>query len=258
MTCWNFGNMPSLATEVAGEFSWSPQPPVVEGTRAIAARNFGEAVADEVLAAWEIMAHAHDDFPGSIPVMYHGPISRGPNFLFLFDAINKKFPNSWLLDKDIRGDLLDWATPFGPEKVLECYRSEVSKGAPAVEMLERAVEKLSGEDRRRLEREAGVMKFHLIQTHSAANVVDFILRRNEFHASEDAVEKAALLERLEAICRDEMENAAAAIPLLQADPRLGWHGEAYGYMITPQQVDEKLAGLREIVEQRIPAERAKL
>jgi hypothetical protein len=258
MTCWNFGNMPSLATEVAGEFTWWPQPSVREGVRAVAARHFGENVADDVVAAWEIMAQAHDDFPGSIPVMYHGPISRGPNFLFLFDPIHKKFPNSWLLDKDIRGDLLDWARPFGPEKVLECYRSEVSKGLPAVEVLDRALEKTSGEDRRRLEREAGVLKFHLIQTRSAANVVDFILRRDEFHASQDAAQKAALLDRLEAICRDELENAAAAIPLLKADPRLGWHGEAYGYMITPQQVEEKLAGLREILEQRIPAERAKL
>ncbi len=255
MTCWNFGNMPCLATEVAGEFTWSPQPEIEEGMRAVAARNFGEAVADEVLEAWKVMARAHDDFPGSIPVMYNGPLSRGPAFLFIFDQIDKAFPHSWLLDKDIRGDRLDWATPFGPEKVLECYRSEARKGAQAVDMLHTALDKTSGEDRRRLQREAGVLEFHLIQTRSAANVVDFLLRRDEFYAATAPAEKTALLDRIEAICKDEMENAGRAIPLLQADPRLGWHGEAYGYMISPELVEQKLEGLREILERRIPQAR---
>lgn len=255
MTCWNFGNMPCLGTEVAGEFSWSPQPSVKDGVRAVAARHFGHEVADEVVAAWEIMARAHDDFPGSIPVMYHGPISRGPAFLFMFDQIDKPFPNSWLLDTDIRGDQLGWATPFGPDKVLECYRSEVSKGKEALERLRGALAKTSGEDRRRLAREAGVLEFHLIQTRSGANVVDFLLRRDEFYAATEPGERADRLDRMEAICLDEMENAARSIPLMQADPRLGWHGEAYGYMISPELVQEKLEGLRDILERRIPEAR---
>ncbi|MEN6643860.1 MAG: hypothetical protein ABFE08_15600 [Armatimonadia bacterium] len=258
MTCWNFGNMPCLGTEIAGEFTWSPQPSVEGGLKAIAARHFGAGVAEEVVAAWEIMSRAHDDFPGSIPVMYVGPISRGPNFLFIFDQIDHRFPNSWLLDKNIEGDQLDWASPFGPEKVLECYRSEVAKGRKALPILDAAIAKLSGEDKRRLERETGVMKFHLIQTECAANVVDFLLRRNEFYASEDKAEKLALLDRIETICRGELDNAAAAIPLLQADPRLGWHGEAYGYMINVPDVEEKLRRLRELVEVRLPEERGKV
>lgn len=258
MTCWNFGNMPSLGTQIAGEFTWSPQPTVEEGLRAIASRQFGAAVAEEVVAAWETMSRAHDAFPGSIPVMYTGPLSRGPNFPFIFDQIDRRFPNSWLLDKEIDGDRLDWASPFGPEKVLECYRAEVAGGWPAVRRLEAAIARTSGEDRRRLERETGVMAFHLIQTESAANVVDFLLRRNEFHAAEDSEEKRALLDRIEAICRAELQNAAAALPLLAADPRLGWHGEAYGYMINAAAIGEKLARLRGLVEERLPREREAL
>jgi hypothetical protein len=258
MTCWNFGNMTCLGTEIAGEFNWSPQPTVEQGLRAIACRHFGESVADEVVAAWEIMSRAHDDFPGSIPVMYVGPISRGPNFPFVFDQIDRRFPNSWLLDKEIEGDHLDWATPFGPEKVLECYRSEVTKGSKALPLLDAAIAKLEGEDKRRLTLETGVMKFHLIQTTSAANVVDFLLRRNEFYASENKTEKLALLDRIETICQDELKNAQLAIPLLQADPRLGWHGEAYGYMINVPDIEVKLQSLRKLIEERLPQERAKL
>lgn len=258
MTCWNFGNMPSRGTEVAGEFTFDPQPEVNEGLRRIAVRNFGPEAADAVVKGWEMLSLAHDAFPGSIPVMYHGPISRGPAFLFMFDQINKSFPNSWLLDKDIRGDLLDWATPFGPEKVLECYRAEAEDGWDAIAVMEGALGKTQGEDQRRLEREIGLCKFHIIQTQSAANVVDFLLTRNAYYESTDAARKCELLDRMESICRDEVETAQASIPLLQADPRLGWHGEAYGYMISPELVEEKLTGLRDIIERRIPKERGKL
>lgn len=258
MTCWNFGNMPSLGTEVAGEFGWDPQPATEEGLRRIAARHFGADVADEVVAAWELLSRAHDDFPGSIPVMYHGPVSRGPAFLFVFDQVDKKFPHSWLLDKDIEGDRLDWAQPFGPEKTLECYRAVVANSREGIARLDAAIAKTNGEDRRRLERETGLAKFHLIQIESAANVVDFLLTRNAFYAAEDPQEKARLLDRIESICRDELDNARQALPLLDADPRLGWHGEAYGYMISRPLVEEKLARLEKLLGERLPRERAAL
>ena len=258
MTCWNFGNMPSLGTEIAGEFSWSPQPDLQTGLRAVAARHFGEAAADDVLEAWEAMSRAHDAFPSSIPVMYNGPISRGPNFPFIFEQIGKNFPKSWLLESDIRGDLFTWTSPFGPEKVLECYRAEVAEGRKAVEMLKQAWVKAAGDDRRRLERETGVMEFHLIQTESAANVLDFLLNRNAFYGAANATEKRRQLDRIEQICRQEMDNIRAAIPLLEADSRLGWHGEAYGYMITVFGVEEKLESLNTLVEERLPQERAAL
>jgi hypothetical protein len=251
MTCWNFGNMPCLATEVAGEFTWAPQPSVEAGLRAIAA-------ADDVVAAWDKLSLAHQDFPGSIPVMYNGPVSRGPAFLFMFDQVNKPFPNSWLLEKDIEGDQFGWAAPFGPEKVLECYRSEVAKAAEGLALLDQALARTTGDDHRRLARELGVARFHTIQTTSAANVVDFLLTRDAFYASSDATEKTALLNRMETICRDEVVNAEASLPLLDADPRLGWHGEAYGYMISRELVEQKLALLRALLDSRLPAERAAL
>lgn len=60
------------------------------------------------------------------------------------------------------------------------------------------------------------------------------------------------------MCRDEVANARAALPLVDADARLGWHGEAYGHMISRPLVEQKPAGLRAILGERIPQERAKL
>jgi hypothetical protein len=53
-------------------------------------------------------------------------------------------------------------------------------------------------------------------------------------------------------------EAAAAFPLLQADKSLGWHGAAYGYMINMELVEQNPAGLKNILDHRIPEERGKL
>jgi len=255
MTCWNFGNMPSLGTEIAGEMNWHPQPSVEEALRALATRHFGPEAAGPMVAGWEQLCRAQDDFPTSIPVMYYGPMSRGPVLPWVFDRIDRKFPRSWLLDTIIEGDRLDWVTPFGAEKVLECYRAVADQWAEGIALMEPALATATGADLLRLQQEIGLARFCLVQLRSSANMVDFLLARDAYHASVDPAERRALLDRMEALCRDELENAAAAIPLCAGDSRLGWHGEAYGYMVTRELVEAKLANLRALIEERIPAER---
>lgn len=248
MTCWNFGNMLSLGTEVANEFAWWPREEDADaGLRRVAARWFGDAAADAVVAAWARLSEAHDDFPGSIPVMYHGPLSRGPAFCFELERLNKRFPHSWLLDADTRGDVLDWATPFGPAKTAECFRAVAAGWAAGIAQLEAAVPLTTGADRARLTREIGMVKFARIQLVSSANVIDFLLARDEWLETEDESRRAELVERMLALCLDEQANAAAAIPLAEADSRLGWHGEAYGYMIDRRLIETKLARLAEVI-----------
>ncbi|MBI2297908.1 MAG: hypothetical protein HYU66_02965 [Armatimonadetes bacterium] len=259
MTCWNFGNMLSLGTEVCNEFAWSPQEPDADaGLRRVASRWFGRPAADQAVAGWRVLSDAQDDFPGSIPVMYYGPISRGPAFALEFDRIDKAFPNSWLLDVDTRGDQLGWATPFGPAKTAACYRAVAAGWLRGIAVLEAALPLTDGADRERLVREIGLVKFARTQLVSSANVVEFLVARDEYLGSEDSAAKLALLDRMLAVCLDERENAAAAIPLWQADSRLGWHGEAYGYTISRELIEQKLARLDEVIERRIPEEQARL
>ncbi len=258
MTCWNFGNMPSLATEVAGEMSWAPQPREVDqALLAVATRHFGPA-GPAAVAAWRVFSRAQDDFPGSIPVMYYGPISRGPAFPFPFDRIDRKFPRSWMLDEVIDGDRLDWVGPFGAEKVVECFRAVAARWELGEMLMVEGLAKCAGDDRRRLERELGVATMCRLQIVSAANVVEFILHRDAFLEAAEADEKRRRLEAMADVCRAEDENARLAIPLCEADSRLGWHGEAYGHMISRALIERKLAGLDDILNRRIPEELGKL
>ena len=258
MTCWNFGNMPSLGTEVAGEMTFAPQPSPEEAVASVATRHFGADAAAHAVAGWRQLCRAQDDFPTSIPVMYYGPMSRGPAFHFVFDQVDQAFPRSWLLDRNLEGDRLDWVSPFGAEKVLECYRAVAEQWAEGTEMMREGLPKAHGPARDALQREIGMAAFCLTQLVSSANVVEFLLARDAFYASEDADEKRGLLDRMEQVCRAELDNAKSAMPLCDVDSRLGWHGEAYGYTINRELIEDKLDGLREILEERIPRERAAL
>ena len=260
MMCWNFGNVLSLSTETAREFSWDPAPTSIEeGLLRVATRHFGPEAAPDVVAGWDRISRAHDDFPGSIPVMYYGPISRAPSFAFEFDRIGKAFPNSWLLDEDPRGDIVgEWTSPFGGPKVVECYRAVAAGWQEGVDRMRRGLAKAQGEDLERLDREIGVAEICRIQLACSANLIDFLMARDAFLGATNAAEKRCLLDRMEALCRDERATAALAIPLCEADSRLGWHGEAYGPMFTPELIRAKLAGLDDILTRRIPEERAKL
>ena len=176
----------------------------------------------------------------------------------MFDQEDQKFPRSWLLDTNLGGDRLDWVTPFGAEKVLECYRAVAAQWAEGIEIMRRGLTKAAGRQRDDLQREIDTAAFCLVQLISAGNVVEFLLARDAFYEADDADEKRALLDQMEEVCRAEVDNAEATIPLCDADSRLGWHGEAYGYMINAGLIEAKLEGLHEILDERIPAERSRL
>lgn len=252
MTCWNFGNMPSLATELAGMMSWAPQPGPDQAVEELAARHFGVAAAAQVVEGWRLLSEAMEDFPGSIPVLYNYPANRGPAFPFVLERIGRGFPASWLLERDIDADdPSGWAVPFGPEHALKCLRSLCEKWEKGVDVLEAALLLAEGADRAELEREVGVARMCLIQFRSAANVTDFLLTRKRWYEATDVAEREALKRRMLEIMEDERRNCEAALPLVDADPRLGFHGEAYGYMYNRELIERKLARLEDTRKQLI-------
>jgi len=247
MTCWNFGNMPSLATELAGLLAWDPQPEDPDEVLAqLASRHFGPEAAPRVVEAWNLLSEAIEDFPGSIPVQYHGPVSRGPAFPFVLERINQTFPRSWLLDCDVDGDdMSNWLSPFTAEHVLTCFHSLCGRWREGVRAMLDALPLAQGGDAEALAREAGAARVCGCQFRSAANVVDFLLTRDQWYEAEDAEAKETLRGRLVEILRDEERNCEEALPLVDADSRLGFHGEGYGYMFNRPLIEAKLSRLRD-------------
>ncbi len=249
MTCWNFGNMPSLATELLGMMAWSDaSADPEEALRELAARNFGPGTVDAVVEGWKIISDAMEDFPSSVPVMYYGPVNRGLAFPLFLERINKPFPRSWLLDIVAEGDDLDsWTKPFGAEHVIRCFRTVADGFAKGAERMLSALPQTSGGDAEALKREAGVAQICALQFRTAANIAEFILTRNKWLDTDDADEKAQLRERIVQILRDELDICEQALELVDADPRLGFHGEAYGYLFNRPLIEEKVRRIKEML-----------
>ena len=63
------------------------------------------------------------------------------------------------------------------------------------------------------------------------------------------------LSKIEGIARDELEHCSQVKPLLEKDSTLGWHGEAYAYLIDVAGIDRKLEQLKKMLDEDIPAYR---
>ena len=251
MNCWNFGNMPSLTTELAGIMGWDDAPQSVdEALTQLATRHFGRAAAPRVAAGWKLLSDAMQDFPGSIPVQYYGPVNRGPVLPLFLEQKGKEFPRSWLPDVDIEGDDLSrWTPPFGPEQVIKSFRALYDGWVKGLDALRTAIELAQGEDRTELVKEVGVAEMCALQFRCAANITEFIVTRDQWHAAIDTAKREPLRQRMLELLEDERETCEKVLPLLAADPRLGFHGEAYGYLVTDELVRSQLDGIEQTMSE---------
>jgi hypothetical protein len=78
---------------------------------------------------------------------------------------------------------------------------------------------------------------------SAANLFRFHAARQALVAQHGLKPPCELprTDELAKIMRDEIANARAALPVVESDPRLGYHQEAQCYMYTPALMRAKIA-----------------
>jgi len=255
MTCWNFGNMVCVATEAANAFSWTPQYESVDYVlEHVAARHVGREIAPILVGAWQMMFDGLvEAFPGTNPLTYYSPMTRGPAFPWTFDRVNKIFPPSWLTVPDARADdMKNWLSVFGPDGVRRCMARLDTCWSEAISLMEEALVRAHGSGKIALELEIGVAKMCVIQFRSTGGIVDFLTARDGYLDGSEKRIKLAYLDRLEAAVREERENAIEALPLVDADPRLGFHAEGHTYLFNRELIEEKIRQLDEMLETRIP------
>lgn len=256
MSCWNFGNMPSIALEAANAFSWAPQEDTVEAVLArVAARYVGRAAAPTLVQAWQLMHESMERaYPGTIPFLYQSPLSRGPAFPWTLARLDRPFPPSWLAVPDAHADdMVHWLDIFGAEGVVRSMQSLDEDWSRAVCLLEQALPLTHGSGKRELRREIGVASACIIQFRTTANTVEFLIARRSYLAASEAQERDRWRECLVEVAQRERDNAAAALPLVDADPRLGFHGEAYGYLYNRPLIERKIKELDQILSSLRPS-----
>jgi hypothetical protein len=96
---------------------------------------------------------------------------------------------------------------------------------------------------------------HSIQT--TINVKKWWLLKNRALVEEDPATASSLLDHLVQVGEDELANAEAAIPVVEADSRLGWE-PTMEYLGDAEHIRWKIAHLRHALDHEIPAYRASL
>ena len=230
---WNFGNAFSFNTAVMGRLARTTERPepgrfVAE----LAAEYFPGADAEGVAAAVERFSVAMECFPFDVPLMYYGPANYALAYPLTLDPLTGESMGwSWMMHE--RGDDLSASLrQFSLAEVVDALSAVVRGWREGVGMLEEA---LAGCEHRRAGQELGVAKIVGCCYRSTRNVYrTYGLRRDR---PADAAKQFA------EVVADEIANLTEALPILERDPRLGFHAECQGRQFSAEAVRKKLRSL---------------
>ncbi len=232
MGCWNFGNMISANTAGFNAFLSGQLPKERDAAlQAFAASYFPGGDPAKIAAGWLKFGEAMDHYPFSIPMLYSGPV----NFAFVLPTepgplTGKPVGRSWLLDErgdDLAPALVDYTADeavTGFSELAAIWREGLKLYGPA----------LGKSDHARSEWNTALVCYHAFR--SAANFCRIYRLRLDW--------SEARLPEFRAIAADEAANLEAVLPILESDPRFGYHIEAHGYQYDPAAVRARLEKLK--------------
>jgi hypothetical protein len=242
MACWNFACAPdTLNVFAVGKLSGSRLDGCERRWLGGLARDyFGRGVdAEGVVRAWYGFMRACYCYPigGGNEFLYWGPLNYALAYPLKLHFDGKAMGPSWL--KHSFGDRLeDSATSYSLPEIAELLGKLTARWAGAVRVYEVA---LARADRRcRASMELGTAGVAGAAFRSAWNVYRWYLLRRRRRS-----EKVTRPQR--EIIADELANLEAALPLVAADRRLGFHQEAQWGMFSPAAIRKKRSQLRELL-----------
>ncbi|MBI2423102.1 MAG: hypothetical protein HYV27_09760 [Candidatus Hydrogenedentes bacterium] len=290
---WSSGYAPSFMTELRAWYCWSEAPALEDLLRQIAARDFGAANAQEVVNAWDIFSQAIRLAPDTGPYMGTTNAIGNPIFFQQPPARTATFNHSWMDQSMWMGYLGAEVNPYWPFTVTrlvfipdftnqsnraESYARSVSgieagpeeKVLPVfLKYLRLATDKmeeglahyrsaaLQSPEPKRAGALREVIVAEQIQRMLLSNqaILTFEDLRLRLMAERDAPKAGELLDRMEAIVREEIARTELALLAVTHDARIGFQYEC-DYVYTPYSLNEKLEVLRETLELQLPAYRA--
>ncbi len=238
LATWNFGNSFSLNTAAVARFAATTErPDPATFVTGLAREYFPGADTEGVAAAVAEFSQALAYFPFDMSMLYWGPANYALAYpLTLAPLTGQPMGPSWMMHA--RGDDLSKSLgQFTLEEVIELYTALLTGWDRGVARLQEALAPCRGESARI---ELGVARMVGHCYRSARNAYrTYPLRRDR---------PADAAERFRAIVDDETANLEQVLPLIEADPRLGYHAECQAYQFDATSVQAKLAELRRMKE----------
>lgn len=265
----HYGWYPSVVTDLGRMLFWEPRNDGATLLRQLAVRDFGAEAAPLALECWQLWSDAmRDDYVASNEEQY-GPLRVGPSYPLIFH------PN---ITRTMGGKEIQFPTTpgahFGWQIIKTLYQPyESTRQSPGflrfpvelralrrlheafrkgLALLEKARSLTPERKREALEYQINLGGFIASSILTACHVKEWYLLNVKLMAAESAAEANALLDRLEALALAEIANAEAAIPLVQADSRLGWE-PSMEYVTDAWHLDWKIRQVRTMLDGELRA-----
>lgn len=274
---WYFYGMNgSIPEELQYHSVWNPERRAEDLLATVARRDFGleEGSVDEALRAWRLLSDAWDDFPysamtsGEREAYMRGPWYLGPAHPLIFNEQNRYDLGTGFFLR--RGDLSEAlpegeiealpgkpryvcntlvCLPFGIEEFLRLAVACRDRWEQGTRALLAACGKSPTPEAKGEIRVCQILACHL---HSLVNTAEFLSVREQLGTLPfTAGSFQETVKKLSQIVEREIANAQNALPLVEADPRLGF-GHNYGPVYDSTMIRAKIRQCEFVLHREIP------
>jgi hypothetical protein len=208
---------------------------------------------DAIIKAWRGFSDAWKKYPTNIPMLYTGPHNDAPAKKMSLRFEGTRPGRSWQMDAP--GDDLSPclgktgdADAYTLDQVIDSFSAMASAWNAALPDYENAIVAASSANadqaRHRFE-ELSTAKMNGLQLHSITNAIAFHRERLRIMAERGLTAPCdvPLDPGIERVMRGELAVLERALPLVDADPRLGYHIDCGAYKYNGPMIRDKIAGL---------------
>lgn len=258
---WSMGSRLTLNTAAMRVFMRDPGRYADETAflGAVAREYFGETETTGIIRAWRGFSAAFSHYPFTVSLLYNGPHNDAPARRLSLRFEGKPIGRSWCADEP-GDDLANALAAFfsdgssltlqdviaGFTRIRDGWEAALPDYEAALAGKDVRSATVTAPQRRHRQEELSVACMLAVQFRSIVNVFRFyaeqrrVMAENKLTAPCTLPRDTALL----AIMRDELANARRALPLVDADLRLGWHQDINGYKYNGALIRAKLAALQ--------------
>ncbi|WP_214626226.1 hypothetical protein [Paenibacillus agaridevorans] len=250
----HYGWWPSFISDLTKYAYWTPSPSFDEVLTLLAERDFGKAASTLVLETWGHWSEAIENYICTSEDQY-GPFRVGPSYPLVFlEPIKMPASKHAMMGNEII--ITDYKPRERPAQSLGINRIDVeirslermlSHMKLGNDLLENGLALTPGNRREDAARMLDLGSFIACCVQTTIHVKQWWMLKQRLLLTSDHSEASALLVQLEQLAEREIANAEAAIPLVEADSRLGWE-PSMEYMTDTAHIKWKIAQVRSVLD----------
>ncbi len=256
MQCWYFGAYPSLMTQAAGILSFRPFPASSKVfLERLAQLHWGKESAPRVVAAWKLFSKAYDHYPLCNDLGYIGPVHDSVVWHLHLKPVNRRLTPSWQITFPPPGDRVGecisnrncYDDAFSLHEVIKLTDKMIELWEAGLKIMKNLPVKSIA-----CQRELGIAEATCI-LFTGTNAIFRFYRLREKMIFASGAPRLVMLKKLKEIVKEQIQLSCRMLPLMAADPSIGFHSEAEGYKFTPAMIRERIVWLKTILRRDFSA-----